>query len=185
MKKLSEHLKQALSALAAADAGEMLTRRQMDRVLHRPEEPVSISRRKVALWAAGVPGKDTLDYALAACKRLDASLVFLHGEDTDTSWLHERLRNLAVETVALHGRPEESLREHIATHSQVAFLVLDGSDLGSQNLVLRTGDLGVPVVLVATPRDAKPMPQAVPKAAPSGKAPSPIPHQATPLSALG
>lgn len=185
MKKLSEHLKQALSALAAADAGEMLTRRQMDHVLHRPEAAVSISRRQVALWAGSVPGKDTLDYALSACKHMDASLVFLHDEDTDTSWIHERLRNLTVKTVALNGRPEEALREHIATHSQVAFLVLDGSDPGSQNLALRTGDLGVPVVLVATPRDTKPEPLAVPKAATPAKAPSPPTHQAAPLAALG
>ena len=185
MKKLSEHLKQALSALAAADAGEMLTRRQMDRVLHRPEEDITASRRKVALWADSTPSKDTLDYALAACKRMDASLVFLHGEDTDTSWLHDRLRNLAVETVALNGRPEEALREHIATHSQVAFLVLDGANLGGQNLALRTGNLGVPVVLVTTPRSTKPMPQAVTKTASATKTPSPISHPAAPLAALG
>lgn len=181
MKKLSEHLKQALSALAAADAGEMLTLRQKDRVLHRPDLGLPAYRRQVALWGEAAPGKEALDYALAACKRLDAGLLFLHGEDTDTSWIHARLRNLAVETAPLAGRPEEALRAYLATHSRVAFLVLDGADAASQNLALRTGNLGVPVVLVAGDRGARPMPRAV--ATVTTTAPTALP--ATPVAALG
>lgn len=183
MKKLTDHLKQALSALAAADAGEMLTARQMDRVLKRPDADLQRSRRQVALWAGSAPSKETLDYTLAACKRLDAGLVFLHGEDTDTSWIQERLRNLPVATATLSGRPEEALREYVASHSMVSFLVLDGAEPGSQALSMRTGDLGVPVVLVAEARTSKPLPRAVPKNAAAAN--SSMPHQARPLAAMG
>jgi hypothetical protein len=90
---------------------------------------------------------------------------------------------MEVETATLDGRPEEALREYLTTHSQVAFLVLDGADAASQNLSLRTGNLGVPVVLVAGNRGTKPMPQAVPQTA--SKTSSHPAHQATPVAALG
>jgi hypothetical protein len=180
MKTLSKHLKQALAALAAADAGEMLTPRQKDRYLHAPEG-AGRHRRQVALWGDGVPGEEALDYALAACRRLDADLLFLHGEDTDTSWIHERLRNLPVETTPLRGRTVQALREYLANHPQVAFLVLDGADTASQTLALRSGNLGVPVVLVTGNRGTRPMPRAMPRT----PAPGSSAQGVAPLAALG
>ncbi len=149
MKKLSQHLKQALAALATADAGEMLSRRQMSRVLHNsPGGPVVPPRRQVALWAGATLSKAALDYALSACKRLDAGLSVLHAQGADTARLRKTLGDGAFQLVALSGRPEAAVRHFIATHSQVSFLVLDGDDQAAQLLAQRAGNPGVPLVVV-------------------------------------
>jgi hypothetical protein len=58
----------------------------------------------------------------------------------------------------------------LATHSQVAFLVLDGNDHANQSLSHRAGTLGVPMVLV-TGDHREPS--------------SPLPHPAAPAAAMG
>lgn len=159
MKKLSQHLKQALAALATADAGEMLTRRQMTRVLHERGEhggPAVPPRRQVALWAGATVSKAALDYALSASKRLDAGLSVLHAQGIDTARLRKSLGDGAFQLVALSGRPEAALRHYVATHSRVAFLVLDGDDHAAQLLAQRAGNPGVPMVVVTGERAAKP-----------------------------
>lgn len=158
MKKLSQHLKQALATLATADAGEMLTRRQMTRTLHNHGEhggPAVPPRRQVALWADAPLSKAAIDYALSACKRLDAGLSVLHARGADTTRLRKSLGDGAFQLVALSGRPEDALRHFIATHAQVTFLVLDGDDHATQNLVQRAGNAGVPMVVVAGERSDK------------------------------
>ncbi|MDP2433307.1 MAG: hypothetical protein Q8O33_14970 [Pseudomonadota bacterium] len=159
MKKLGQRLKQALAALATADAGEMLSRRQMTRVLHGHTEhggPTVPPRRQVALWAGATLSKATLDYALSACKRLDAGLSVLHAWGADTARLRKSLGDGAFQLVALSGRPEAALRHYIVTHSQVAFLVLDGNDHAAQLLAQRAGNPGVPMVVVTGERADKP-----------------------------
>ncbi len=158
MKALNQHLKQALAALATADAGEMLNRRQMARVLRARGGPAVPPRRRVALWAGAGVSDATLDYALSTCKRLDAGLAVLHAEGADTTRLQGRLGEVAVHLVALRGRPEAAVRHFIATHSRVAFLVLDGDDPASQLLAQRAGGAGVPTVVVTRER-AGPRPQ--------------------------
>lgn len=155
MKKLTQHLKQALAALAAADAGEMLNRRQMARVLHNQAGSAVPPRRLVALWVGATPSKAVLDYAQAACKRLDAGLSVLHAKDTDLTSLRNSLGAGAFLSTALSGRPEDAVRHFIATHTQVAFLVLDGDDATAQRLSQRAGNPGVPMVLVAGERAAR------------------------------
>ena len=157
MKKLSQHLKQALAALATADAGEMLTRRQMTRFLHGHGEhggPAVPPRRQVALWAGTTLSKASLDYALSACKRLDAGLSVLHAQGADTASLRKSLGDSAFQLVALSGRPEAALHHYIATHSQVAFLVLDGDDHATHTLAQGAGNPGVPMVVVTSERAA-------------------------------
>lgn len=175
MKKLTQHLKQALSALAAADAGEMLTRRQMARVLHSREGTVvgttiTPSRRKVALWAGHSLSKQALGYAMSACTRMDADLCVLHAQSADTTRLRKTLGDSTLQIVALSGRPEAALRHFLATHPQVAFLVLDGDDHASHTLAQRTGNHVVPMVVVTGQRDDRT---------------SHTPHPATPMAALG
>ncbi|MDO9225701.1 MAG: hypothetical protein Q8M09_19560 [Pseudomonadota bacterium] len=151
MKKLSQHLKQALAALATADAGEMLTRRQMERVLRNHDEhggPAVPPRRQVALWAGATLSKAALDYALSACRRLDAGLTVLHAESANPARLRNTLCDAAFRLVALGGRPEDAMRHFIATHSQTAFLILDGDDNATQILSQRVGNPGVPIVVV-------------------------------------
>ncbi len=155
MKKLSQHLKQALAALATADAGEMLSRRQMARVLQGQAGPAVPPRRQVALWAGATPSKAVLDYALAACKRLDAGLAVLHAPGKDMACLRAALGAGDFHSTALGGRPEAAVRHYIATHSQVAFLVLDGDDATAQLLAQRAGNPGVPMVLVAGERTSR------------------------------
>lgn len=159
MKKLSQHLKQALAALATADAGEMLTRRQMTRALHNRDEhggPAVPPRRQVALWVGATLSTSALDYALSACKRLDAGLSVLHARGADTTRLRKSLGDGAFQLVALSGRPEGALRHFIATHAQVAFLVLDSDDHATHLLAQRAGNAGVPMVVVAGERCDKP-----------------------------
>jgi hypothetical protein len=179
VKKLTQHLKQALSALAAADAGEMLTRRQMTRVLHSRDgsavastvtSTVTASRRKVALWAGHALSKEALDYALSACTRMDADLCVLHAQSADTGRLRKTLGNGSTQIVPLSGRPEAALRHFLATHPQVAFLVLDGDDHASHTLAQRSGSHVVPMVVVTGQRADRT---------------SHTPHSATPMAALG
>lgn len=175
MKKLTQHLKQALSALAAADAGEMLTRRQMTRVLHSREgtmagTAITPPRRKVALWAGHCLSRQALDYALSACARMDADLCVLHAQSADTARLRKTLGGSTLQIVALSGRPEAALRHFLATHPQVAFLVLDGDDHTSHTLAQRAGNHIVPMVVVTGQRDARTSHTA---------------HPATPMAALG
>lgn len=152
VKKLTQQLKQALAALAAADAGEMLTRTQKDRYLvSRVDKPES-HRRQVALWASADLSKAALDYTLAACRRMDAALTVLHMENTDVSALRDRLGRQPARFVALGGRPEAALRDYLAANARVAFLVLDGDAPGVGGLAMRAGNPGVPVVLVAGDR---------------------------------
>lgn len=149
MKKLSQQLKQALAALAAADAGEMLTRTQKDRYLDDRSDAPDSPRRQVALWAGAWLSKVALDYTLSACRRLDAALTVVHPEGTDTTALRTRLGRQQARFHALHGRPETALREFLGSHAQVVFLVLDGDDQVANSLALRTGNPGVPIVVVA------------------------------------
>jgi hypothetical protein len=170
MKKLTQHLKQALTALAAVDAGEMLTRRQMTRVLHVRGGTAAQPRRQVALWAGASVSRAALDYALSACKRLDAGLHVLHAQGADTARLRKTLGNDAIPFVALTGRPEAALRQFLATHAQVAFLVLDGDDHAAHFLAQRAGNPGVPIVVVTGER--------------AGSA-ARTPHHSMPVAALG
>lgn len=156
MKKLTQHLKRAMAALAVADAGEMLTRRQMARVIHSRVEGHVIPQRQVAMWVGSHVSSATLADALSVCKRLDAGLCVLHAPGVETAQLHKSLGNHPVRYVALSGRPEVALRQFVTAHAQVAFLVLDGRNHADSALAQRVGNLGVPLVAVSAERPQHP-----------------------------
>lgn len=158
MKKLSQRIKQALAALAAADAGEMLTPQQMDGYLiDRPDlVPESAPPpRQVALWMGDAHHAEAMAYALSACRRLQAGLtVLLPGAPlppAEQSRIRQGLANtgLTWRQINLDGAPKAALPEYIASHPQVIFLVVSAVDPSVLDLAQRQ-NLGIPLVMVAS-----------------------------------
>lgn len=182
MKRLTQELKNALSAMAVADAGEMLSRRQMRRHLSgtpaRPtSEPVksvpSISSRpQVGLYlGAGLP-EAVLRYALQTCKRLDAGLTVLSlvSREEARSLMEPFRAELEAEKVecqidTLQGDTRRGLVRYLRANPKLMFLVCNEAGHLARGFLLNPqgwSDLPVPVVVV-TKEDANAM---------SGKKPS-------------
>lgn len=114
MKRLTAQLKQALAALAYADAGEMLTGSEKDRVLGRdgqltppsattaagvppraPRRPVAVppapvsglfaGRKQVGLFLGASLDPAVLRYAADTCRDLDAALTVITFQTEDTA----------------------------------------------------------------------------------------------------
>lgn len=140
MKRLTKDLKRALSALASADAGEMLPRRAMHRHLaaagHNPagtQTPTAnpVRRRQIALWLTGAPAQSTLDYVIGTCRRLEMDLVLLHPEGVHADPVSEAtLTDAGVhyKTHRITGDPRQALLKHLDLHHQIAFVVFSGND---------------------------------------------------------
>lgn len=102
MKKLAEQMKQALSALAMADVGEVSGRYRMEAALNpSPTATVPVSAGKphklVALGVGSTLPAAVVDYVVGVCRRMQADLLMLTTDAT-------RLRSLLAEHLpALEG----------------------------------------------------------------------------------
>lgn len=180
MPGLSAKLKRLLDALALADAGEMLLPREKDRVLNRagrdatPTPPLpdlthtcdlAAPRRSVVLGVGQSLPLLTLDYALGACNRLDASLLLLCADAVLATRLLElhraRLdaRGVACQIVALRGEPTRAVLEYLQDHTGVLFAITSGHDPVAA-LTQPAGKIPhrnppVPIVVVSDPSPAR------------------------------
>ena len=176
MKKLTQDIKHALGALAAANAGEMLNRRAKNRYLAPQQtsqpQPVAAAapavtppapkRQQVALWLREIPGKAVMSYTLATCQRMDMELVIIHaGKLRAQALLAEHGDALAeagvkVDIQAIDNAEEETLYRHIERNTRIAFLVMDSPDaiLKPQAATgqRRAAVPPVPLVVVTTPQ---------------------------------
>ena len=168
MKMLTETMKQMLDALAFADAGEYLTRREKSRVLGQKSgvierapfipEPVKArsgsTARRVALYLGSELPPEVMDYVIQTCARLQHALTVLTFESENTARAlldpHRQALEAAgveMELVTLSGDPMSG------SHPEIAFLACkDAGYLGRSYLNGAKGKnaLPVPVVVVTT-----------------------------------
>ena len=174
MKMLTETIKQMLDALAFADAGEYLTRREKGRVLRQHSgvierapfipEPVKVrsgsSARRVALYLGSELPPEVMDYVIQTCARLLHELAVLTFESANTAGAlldpHRQALEAAgveMELVTLSGEPVSGLQRYLRSHPEIAFLACkDAGYLGRSYLNGAKGknSLPVPVVVVTT-----------------------------------
>lgn len=174
MKKLSETLKQMLDALALADAGEYLTRREKSHVLGQQSgviqrapyitDPLHTDAgsnvRRVALYLGSELPPEVMDYLVQTCARLGHELTVLTFETQNTARAllepHQKTLDDAgvdMKLVTLTGDPVPGLARYLRGHPEVAFLACkDLGYLGRSYLsgTPRENALPVPLVIVAS-----------------------------------
>lgn len=174
MKQLKRNLKQAVNALSAAHAGEMLHRRGKQRQLgpntpHQampsavvpardvmPAAATAIRRKQVALWLKALPSQAVLDYALSTCQRMDMDLLILHAGKLRAQELlasfGDLLEDANVETdiLVLDGADESALFRHIERTPRIAFLVMGSADALEKPLGQGRTMPSVPVVVLTS-----------------------------------
>jgi hypothetical protein len=138
-------LKQAFNALSSAYAGEMLSRKEMQRQLQSPAAvPAAttaatagvpaVRRKQVALWLTDLPARSVLDYALASCQRMGMDLLILHAGRPRAQELlaayGEMLENanVAVDIQSLENAVAATLYRHIERTPRIAYLVMGNAD---------------------------------------------------------
>lgn len=145
MRHLTKQIKQALAALAHADAGEMLGRRDKADTLQAAPAPApaptQARRGAVALSVGRVLAARNLDYAIEACQRMDAELVVL-AASRDAAYLLLTPHRRRLAQLGLPCRIEQvdaplraSLLRLLRDHAQIMFLVCGGFDDPAQCLL--------------------------------------------------
>lgn len=109
MKKLADQMKQALSALAMADVGEVSGRYRMEAALNpspTPTVPVSTGKphKLVALGVGSALPAAVVDYVVGVCRRMQADLLML---TTDATRLRELLAEHLPSLEGIHCQAEE------------------------------------------------------------------------------
>ena len=175
MNKLTETMKQMLDALAFADAGEFLTRREKARVLGQMSsntidiapaspEPVPVrtrnTARRVALYLGSELPPEVMDYVIETCARLRHELTVLTFESENTGQAlmdpHRQALEAAgvdMELVTLSGEPMRGLKRYLRSRPEVAFLACKDSGYLGRSYLYGTQSknaLPVPVVVVTT-----------------------------------
>jgi hypothetical protein len=174
MKKLTATMKKMLDALAYADAGEYLSRREKGRVLARNTNTVPIaphvpepsrvraasSARRVALYVGSELPPEVMEYVIDTCSRLQHELTVLTFESESMAQAMVKPYQQALdasgvdmELVTLSGEPLSGLNRYLRSHPEVAFLACkDSGYLGRSYLkgTQRKNALPVPVVVVTT-----------------------------------
>ena len=183
MRSLTRELKRALAALASAEAGEMLSRRdklvwlgeagEPAQAASPPSAPGAVTRaasvrpnRQVALGLGDRLSAAAVDYALGLCRRMEAGLALLNGDTPDRarSVLAPhlgRLEHSGVDwrLVSLSGDGPAELERYIHDNPQVLLMVSSSSDDMLQRLVVRGQrrhrgkGLQVPLVVLAQDAD--------------------------------
>ena len=183
MKRLTEGLKRALSALAWSEAGELRPHWEKAALLDGKPPPAPSPRastypgaitraaaqrsnREVALACGDALPQTVVDYAVGLCRRLESRLAFLSRGTPEQAELMvgahaTRLESAGVDwcVVALADDSPARLARYIRDNPQVVVLVSSGSDDPLQSLVGRgrraclPNGLPVPLVVVAQGTD--------------------------------
>lgn len=179
MKRLADQIKQALSALARADEGEVSGRYRMEAALNpapASPRPASSPHRLVALGVGRTLPTEVMDYVIGVCRRMQANLLLL---STDPEGLRHllaphlpALQGISCEAEPLDGASRRTVMAVLARRSGVLFAVSGTTDDPVRCLVdgkrgLLSRDTPVPVVVVgaaaartdlrADPRTRKPV----------------------------
>lgn len=139
---IRNQIKQALEALSAANAGEMLTRRDKHHLIGAaavaPQQTVVPDRAHhsaVAICAATGFSERMFDYALDHCQRLKADLVLLTHEFSAATEvvLEEAVQKLRQQGVHariahLHGDWNQAMNHFMRSHRNILYLALSSRD---------------------------------------------------------
>ena len=166
MKPLADQIKQALAALAYADLGERAGRGAMHEALFpddlSPIGPAVAPRRLIALGVGETLPGPVMNYAIGACRRMQAGLLFLTTDalrvrDQLVDYLPE-LRGIECLTEELTGTSASDVLHALNLRGGVLFAVT-GADDDPLRVLLRAkrGQRSpVPIVMVGPkpPRQA-------------------------------
>jgi hypothetical protein len=168
MKKLTQEIKRMLNALAYANAGENLSRRQKTRVIAgstaptTPAEPVAAATThlpQVGLYLGSELPADVMQYVMQTCTRLKHGLTVLTFQsETEAQALLAPFKvtldaaGIAPRVSVLTGEPPASLIHALRKRPDVAFLICNESGYLGRGLLkgtVRQDAIPVPVVMVA------------------------------------
>lgn len=165
--KLTQEIKRMLDALALANAGDNLTRRQKSRLIAGKPAPVSKTEVPVAkpqlpqvgLYLGSDLPADVMHYVLQTCTRLKHGLTVLSFQsesevETLLAPYRDALSEAAIEVrvAILSGEPPAALIHALRRRPDVAFLICNESGYLGRSLIkgtVRQDAMPVPVVLVA------------------------------------
>ncbi len=166
MKRLADQIKQALSALAQADAGEVSGRYRMEAALNpspsnsssSPAAPPASSPRKlIALGVGTTLPAPVMEYVIGVCRRMQADLLLI---TTDPAGLRDllaehlpALSGIACEAEELGAASRRAVLRVLQRRSSVLFAVSGTADDPVRSLVrgrrgLFDNTTPVPVVVV-------------------------------------
>jgi len=158
MKRLADQIKQALEALAFADMGERSGRRAMHEALSLGDispggpGPAGAPRRLIALGVGETLPGPLMTYAIGACRRMQAGLLFL---STAPLRVRELLRDYLPELQGIECRTEEltgtsagALLQALNRHGGVLFAVTGADDDPLRALLRGKGGHRSPVPIV-------------------------------------
>lgn len=192
MKRLADQIKQALSALAQADAGEVSGRYRMEAALNpsplhsAPATPAASPRKLIALGVGATLPACVVEYVGGICRRMQADLLLL---TTDPAGLRDllaehlpALNGIACEAEELASANRRAVLRVLQRRSSVLFAVSGTADDPVRSLVRgRRGlfDNTTPVPVVVVGQQAAESPRA-------RKTPSrlDVPFSPTPVSQL-
>jgi hypothetical protein len=167
MKRLADQIKQALSALAQADAGEVSGRYRMEAALNpsplnsssapAADAPATSTRKLVALGVGATLPAPVMEYVIGVCRRMRADLLLL---TTDPAGLRAllaehlpALNGIGCEAEELGTANRRAVLRVLQRRSSVLFAVSGTADDPVRSLVrgrrgLFDNTTPVPVVVV-------------------------------------
>lgn len=171
--KLTQDIQRMLNALAHANAGENLSRRQKDRTLAGSTAPAAepvpaapAAGPQVGLYLGSELPADVMQYVIQTCSRLRHGLRVLtfQSENEVSALLAPYQESLAAagirpELSLLAGEPPAALVHALRKRPDVAFLICNETGYLGRSLLkgsVRRDAIPVPVVLVATGEAAAP-----------------------------
>ncbi len=167
MKKLTQEIKRMLNALAYANAGENLSRRQKMQALSGSTTPVAAAPApapathlpQVGLYLGSELPADVMQYVMQTCTRLKHGLTVLTFQSeieaqTLLAPFKSALDAAGIEprVSVLTGEPPASLIHALRKRPDVAFLICNESGYLGRSLLkgtVRQDAIPVPVVMVA------------------------------------
>ncbi len=166
--KLTQDIQRMLNALAHANAGENLTRRQKDRALAGSSAPTAqaeplpavVGGPQIGLYLGSELPADVMQYVIQTCSRMRHGLrvlTFQSGNEAEALLAPHRealaAAGIRTELSLLAGEPPAALVHALRKRPDVAFLICNETGYLGRSLLkgsVRRETIPVPVVLVAT-----------------------------------
>ncbi|MBS1189539.1 MAG: hypothetical protein H6R10_1331 [Rhodocyclaceae bacterium] len=177
MKRLLDHIKQSLEAMAIADLGERSGRRAMHKSLFpggiggqetaappggpQISDPAAQGSRWIALGVGAALPELVLAYAAGACRRMSANLLFIAADDGPVidamAKYYGHLDGLLCDREIVEGGARGSALAALAGRPGIAFAISGTADDPLRPLSRRRGMLEarVPVPIVLIGKEAR------------------------------
>ncbi len=144
MKRLADQIKQALSALAQADAGELSGRYRMEAALNPAKNAavaplVAAQRKLIALGVGASLPAPVMEYVIGVCRRMQADLLLLTSDPVGLRALLAEylpaLGGINCEAEELGGASRRAVLRVLQRRSNVLFAVSGTQDDPVRSLV--------------------------------------------------